>query len=191
MAKLQNYVEIESRDKEGHLLDSRGFPSESYVIAFLDILKVQMQQVSQANVTDTGGTLRTVTITTPPLNMAAAVSVIDRGTRVGTGVAAVTLTDNKLGTKIAEGVAATQMHHEPQEFTTPATVGSTRSFTTTRVMLNDSAGGASITLNECGIYGRDTTNSFTYRLARDLVSPGIVVANLGTITIRYTIGVTV
>ena len=180
----RNYVEIEVRDAEGRLTESRGFESESYVIAFVDIFQGLLAQVVRT-VTDTGGVARSAA-NNGMMDYTSPVSIASRGIVVGTGVAAVAITDTKLGTQIAEGTGATQMHHIAQEFTAPSTSGSTRSYTTTRAILNDS--GAGITVNECGIYALH--NAFNFCVIRYLVSPGILVANLGTIPIRYMIGVT-
>lgn len=175
-------IELETRDQYGRLTESRVFPAESYVIGMLDTF----YSGAAKNVTDTGGTSRSLPVT-PSIDGTGPLATATRGIVVGTGTTAVTVGDTKLQTQVLEGAAANLIHHILEEFTTPATSGSTRSFKATRLFLNDS--GSDIVINEVGYYM--LTSGWNFCLARDIVSPGITVVNLGSLTVRYTIGVTV
>ena len=180
---MRIYAEIEVRDIDCKLILTKGFEAHSYVLAFLDILSSHFTNTSRT-ITDTGGTARTVTA--GGLDFRGVLNDSTQGIVVGTGTNAVAIGDTKLQTQVANGSGAGQMNHQLEEFLAPATSGTTRLYKITRIILNDSGG--DITINECGIYS--LTSGFKFCCVRDLVSPGVTVANLGTITVRYTIGVT-
>lgn len=184
--KLWAYFTLEVRDREGRLLKRIRRRSRSYVIGFLDFLAADWRNAS-GSITDTGGTSRTVT---PAMDYACNGAYQDDtyGPVVGTGTTAVAVTDTKLVTQIAQGSGAGQLDHLATTTTAPATSGSTRSFTVQRVFVNNSGG--TITIQECGVYGLESANSWKFCLVRDLVSGGQAVANGGSATLTYTIGVT-
>ena len=183
---LQVYYTLEVRDRRGKLLRRIRRRSRSYVIAFLDCLNAACSQ-SNRSVTDIGGTSRTVGAAARfALNGAADDDT--RGPVVGTGTTAVAITDSKLVTQIAQGTGAGQMDHVLTDVGAPSTSGSTRRFTVQRVFVNNS--GASITIQECGIYGLEVATLYNFCVVRDIVSGGLAVPNGGSATLTYTIGVT-
>ena len=155
------------------------------------MMNVQMSQTTR-NVTDTGGTSRSLAVNTANFTLVtqAILGSSVAGTVVGTSSQAIAIGDTKLVAQANEGTGSGQMHHLAQESTAPATSGTTRSMTTTRSILNDS--GSAIVLAECGIYVTGGAASvWDFCVARDLISPTISVPNLGAITVRYTLGITV
>jgi len=115
--------------------------------------------------------------------------MVIRGIVAGTGSTAVTISDYALDTLITHGVGAGQLEYAASSFGSNTVAGSTSSFTASRVLTNSS--GASITVNEIGIYMEfvDLTTQRYFCIARDL--GGGAVAHGETITIEYKISVTV
>jgi len=180
------YFTLEVKDKNGRLVKRIRRRSRSYVIGFLDFLAVHWRNTS-GSITDTGGTSRTVG-GAYVYACNGAYQDDTYGPVVGTGTTAVAVTDTKLVTQIAQGTGAGQLDHQATTTTAPATSGSTRSFTVRRVLVN--ASGGTITIQECGVYAKELTNSWKFCLVRDLVSGGQAVPNGGSATLTYTIGVT-
>lgn len=159
----------------------------SYIIAFADMLSAQMSQIFSA-ILDTGGISRNIYAHASNFVLTGGgAGVITSGPVVGTGTAAVTLTDNKLQTQIAHGTGAGQLQHGAPTTVAPTTVGTTRKFKIVRVFTNGSTG--SITINEVGLYSLGMTWFFC--IVRDLQSPGVTIDPATSGTLTYTIGITV
>lgn len=188
--KLDLRYELTIRDRQGRVLRRRRRLSRSYLTAFINLLNLQMRGAINLATLDTGGVSRDADYNA--LNFIAAAPLADatHGPVVGTGTTAVAIGDSALATQIAEGSGSGQLSHQVTTLTTPSTVGSTRSFTLQRVFINNS--GASITVNECGIYiqGHDGTVTRYFCAVRDLVSPGVAIPNGGSGTLTYTISIT-
>jgi len=177
---------LEVRDRRGRLARRLTRPSRSYVRAFLDWLACNFGAVSITLVPDTGGTNRTIGNSTG-MNALGPNDNSNYGPVLGTGIGAVLITDNKLGTQIVHGVVPFTLDHQATEFLNLGTVGATRRFQLRRLFVN--ASGASITINECGVYFLNMT--FNYCGIRDLVTPGVSIPNLSTATLIYTISISV
>lgn len=110
------------------------------------------------------------------------------GILVGTGTNVVTPADYSLQTKIAHGTGAGQLSYAGTSVLSPVTVGSTRYFDITRNFSNSS--GADITINEIG-YAVQSLSTYYIMMARDKLTSGLVVPNLGTAHVRYRLSATV
>ena len=114
------------------------------------------------------------------------------GIVVGTGVGAPTPTDYALGTKIAHGNGAGQFEYGGNEVLPLVYAAPNVSFTIRRYFTNNSGG--AITVNEAGIYAEISSNivaEFAACIARDLVSPGVAVANTELLRVSYVPQITV
>ncbi|MBA7567758.1 hypothetical protein ES708_09475 [subsurface metagenome] len=178
---------VEVTDKEGQVIHHVSAPSRSYVQQWNQILNVQAAQ-DDKTVKDTGGVDRTVGAHTSNLEIAATIGVTDRGIRVGKGTTAVAITDYALESPCEEGTGTDELNHQIVEFTVPSVVGSTCSFTVRRTMINNT--GATITgIKEIGAY----IFGEVYRCLgfRDVLPSAVYVPHGGSITVTYTIKVTV
>lgn len=184
---MKVYVTLELFDRGGKRVSKRRFRSRSYVEAWLSIIKAQMDPgTNVASVTDTGGTDRTLIDYAINLSIAAVGNT--RGVVVGTGSTAVVVTDYSLETIIADGISTGQLSHGTQSVSSMTVSDPNASFTVQRDFTNSS--GASITVNECGIYGDcreslGTTKQFLF--IRDIVSGGQAVPDGQTLRVTYTI----
>jgi hypothetical protein len=117
------------------------------------------------------------------------------GVVIGTGVTAVTPTDTALVTRITQGRGVGQMEYGGSEIVNLALSNPNGSFDLRRYFTNQS--GNPITVNECGIYAAGCHPSSTlgassaFCIARDLVSPGVAVANTEILRVIYTLQITV
>jgi hypothetical protein len=119
------------------------------------------------------------------------------GIQAGTNNAAVTPTDNALGTRIAHGSAATQLEYGGTEVLQPVFADPNGSMIIRRYFTNNSGGG--ITVEEVGIYavGFNVRAGFNQKstnriwcIAHD-VTGGVAVADTEILEVTYTVGITV
>ncbi|MBA7682969.1 hypothetical protein ES703_91325 [subsurface metagenome] len=183
-----NYL-VEVTDKEGRFIQRIAAPSKSFVQQWNQVINVQAKQ-SALLIKDTGGVNRNVTpaIEMNYLQIHAGAGVTAYGIRVGKGTTAVTITDYALEAPLAQGVGVDQVTHVASTYTVPSVDGSDCSFTIRRSMINNS--GATITgIKEIGAYMRMVSY---YGLAfRDVLPSPVYVPHGGSITVTYTIKVTV
>ena len=118
------------------------------------------------------------------------------GIQVGTGVTAVTPTDTALATRILHGRAATQLEYGGCELVGITFANPNGELTIRRYFTNLSGG--SITVNEAGIHSVGTQYAGTadyyawaFLIARDIVSPGVAVANGELLRVAYVVQITV
>jgi len=115
------------------------------------------------------------------------------GIVVGTGTNTVTPTDVALQTKIVHGRAAGQLEYGGCELLNIVFVNPNGEFTIRRYFTN--ASGSSITVNEVGIYAPGTDYgdhwAWSFLIARDLVSPGVAVADAEILRVTYVLQITV
>lgn len=179
------YVIVEVRDlKTGKLLHRRGFESESYVRAFIDLHYRFHTSVSWP-VIDYNGVSRSNTPATQDWRMDHDSDAYPRSIVVGTGTTAVAITDYGLESVIAHGSGAGELEHQDASFVAPVTIGTRRRFFMLRTFLNQSGG--AITVNETGIYTWGQGAGQGFCLVRDTVVPGEVVPDLSSITVQYEI----
>ena len=118
-------------------------------------------------------------------------TVNEAGIQVGTGTAAVAITDYAMNTKIVHGTGAGQFVHYGCWVLNPVTGASSFAFDIERIFQNSSGG--SITVNETGLYDHDRKQSPypSYCLIRDKLVAGVAVANGEYLKVKYTITVSV
>ncbi|MBA7699494.1 hypothetical protein ES703_108191 [subsurface metagenome] len=147
-----------------------------------------------ATVKNTAGDPITCSYNEENLDSRAAIGEILKGIRVGKGTTAVAITDYALESPCGEGVGADEFEHQLLEFTVPSVLASTCSFTITRTMINNS-GAAIAGIKEIGCYclfRRLEPAEAHYALAfRDVPGSALSIPDGGSITVTYTIPVTV
>jgi len=184
--RLQLLCTVEVRDAKGNVTFRGSKVCRSYVRAMADILYCQMSTLT-VSVPDTGNTPRTCGQYVTAFQVTAAVGTTTWGIRVGTGTNAVAITDYALQTAIAEGSGAGQLRHSAMTFQSPITSGSSRQFSVIRNFTNSS--GASITVQEVGLYSQGGAAGWAFCIERTLYT--FTINNGATATVTYTLGVTV
>lgn len=158
----------------------------SYVAQIIDILRVSFAGATSA-VIDTASASQNITEANSYISVGGGVNDNTRGIQVGTGTAATTITTRVMQTLIVGGNGASQLAYGVNSTTQAATSGTTRSVTMSRVFTNNS--GASITIQEVGIYFQGGASGFVFLMERTLSVQAIL--NTASATATYTIGVTV
>lgn len=176
--------------ENGRLVKRRSFKGHSYVRAMVDMLWPHLLEDTSVGTTlDTSNVARTLNANSGNFKMKASAADDTRGIVIGTGTTAVALADYALQTKIAHGVGAGQMQYQAVQGIAPFTTGTTRKLQLTREFINNS--GASITVNETGLYVYGAGLTWIFCIARDIIAGGQVVNNGQTLTVQYDISVTV
>jgi hypothetical protein len=124
-----------------------------------------------------------------PMGMNAADNDDSFGVVVGSGSTPVSPTDYALAAKIGHGTGSGQLDYGPATVT--SSYGATSSYAEiARTFLN--ASGADVTVREVGIIARSywklesgIINDVRYLIARDTLPSPVKVPNLGTLTVRY------
>lgn len=186
MTKFDVYISVLNHEKDGRQTLISKERANSLVLQIIDLLAVHIQQTT-LTISDTGGTPRSVIYTTSTFALNAAAASSAQGLVLGIGTNAVTLADVALQTQIAHGNGSGQLSYGTTTFTAPTTVGSTRSFEVQRTFINNS--GADITVKEVGLYAKATAGATYYCIDRTLKT--FTITNGATVTVKYTISVTV
>lgn len=178
---------VEVRDKEGRVLRRISAPSKSYVQQWNQVINIQAKGTA-STLTVTDGSTASIGIASNNLSLAAGIGAATYGIRVGKGTTAVAIDDFALETPLEQGAGLDQFAHQAETFTVPAVVGPTCSFTTSRIMINNS--GAIITgIREIGAYMiMEAKKGLGFR---DVLPGAVTVPDGGSITVTYTIAVTV
>jgi len=182
---------VEVTDKEGQVLQRISAPSRSYVEQWNQIVNVHADQVEK-QARDTDGDIHTVILSAANFRANAGIGVTSYSLRVGKGTTAVAITDYALETPCEEGTSTDQFEHQLTHFTEPSVIGSTCSFTISRTMINNS--GATITgIKEigCYVYALAGAGTMAYMGFRDVLPSPVYVPDGGSITVTYTLKVTV
>jgi hypothetical protein len=114
------------------------------------------------------------------------------GIVVGTGNTAVTPADDKLATRILHGTGASLLEYSGCEVLIPTFANPNGAMDIRRYFTNNSGG--SITVQEVGLYSfgyKDSNDVYSYCICRDVVSPGVAVANTELLSVVYTVQITV
>lgn len=182
---------VEVKDKEGRVLQRISAPSRSYVEQWNQIVNVQFISADSQTVKDIEGINRSATTHGGNLRASAGIGVVTTGIRVGKGTTAVAIDDYALETPLGEGTGTDEFNHQLVQFTAPSVAGSTCSFTITRTMINNS--GATISgIREIGCYIGLWAAGSEYALGfRDVLPGALAAPDGGSITVTYTISVTV
>lgn len=180
---------LEVRDKEGRVIERISAPSRSYVEQWNQLVNIQAQAGLGKLVRATDGLEWSGNRSTWALSARGAVADVALGTRVGKGTTAVAIDDYAIETPLGEGVGLDEFNHQAVTFTVPAVVGPTCSYTIKRILINNS--GATISgIREIGVY-TDRGSARSYLLFRDVLPSAVYVPHGGSITVTYTVAVTV
>jgi hypothetical protein len=175
-------------DSSGRVTSCSTNPSHSYLIGFLQLLYTPLSQTS-VTFKDINGLTKTGSTRSTNFQMDGAAGNTNLGIVAGTGTTAVAQTDYHLQTLIAQGSGSGQLSYGSETFTQAQTVGSTTSFTTSRTLANNS--GASITINEIGIYAYFYSGGSCYIcIIRDVLASGQTIESGHNLTITYTFATT-
>jgi len=182
--------EVVVRDRHGKVLEQIASPSRSYVSAWNQCLYV-LNRHTGYTITDTGGTGRYISYSSSVLRANAGAGEIDYGIRVGKGTTPVTINDYALGTPCGEGTGVDQFLHQATSASSPAVAGSECSFWLRRVMVNNS--GSTISgIREIGCYVMLKYSPRYCALGyRDVLPGPVSIPDGGSITVTYTLKVTV
>jgi hypothetical protein len=200
---MRLYVELELKDEDGRVLHRRRFRSHSYLKQLIAMLRGIMYHAygysnpGNTTVVDTSGTGRSYPTSSGslysagiPLNCPSASS--EYGLVVGSGTASNTVGTYALQSLISHGTGSGQLSYGSHTFEDLVVSDSTIYFRIIRTFTNNS--GASITVNEIGLYAKVQDSGGTARIfciARDVLSTGVTVDNGKTLTVRYILSVTV
>jgi len=184
------YYEVMVQDKHGRVSKRIAAPSRSYVRAWNQCLYV-LNRHTGFTITDTGGTGRSISYSSSVLRANAGVGQIDHGIRVGKGTTPVTINDYALETSCGEGTGVDQFLHQAMAASSPAVAGPDCSFWHRRVMVNNS--GSTISgIREIGCYVMIKYSPRYCALGyRDVLPGSVSVPDGGSITVTYTLKVTV
>ncbi len=161
--------------------------SDSYVIGFMQLLYVQLSQMTFNYIVDTGGTQRATVPYSLNFSANAALGVITNGIVIGTNDTAVTWQDNKLNAAIAHGTAVGQISYAAMSIAAPTNPESTiTEVTLTRLMTNNCATDNPLVVKEAGLYLyiRYTTAGYCCGL-RDVLPTPRTVNRTESIVIQY------
>jgi hypothetical protein len=116
------------------------------------------------------------------------------GIVVGTGTASVTPTDYKLASQIPHGTGSGQLDYDTHTVTSSYTSSSSY-IQISRVFVNRS--GSDVVVREVGLMARNywkdrsaVRSDVKYMIARDVLPSPVTVKNLGSLTVRYRISLT-
>jgi len=178
------------RDRYGKVLKRIAAPSQSYTRAWNQCLYV-LNRHSSFTIIDTGGAGRSISYSSSVLRANAGAGEIGYGIRVGKGMMPVTINDYALENPCGEGTGVDQFLHQATSASSPAVVGSECSFWVRRVMVNNS--GSTISgIREIGCYVMMKYSPAYYGLGyRDVLPAEVSVPDGGSITVTYTLKVTI
>lgn len=188
---VQLLLRLEVRDAQGRLISNTGnIKSKSFVIQWLEGVYSIFRGIA-FNATDINNA-ETEINNGGGYGLSSCLWIqagVDNGTYgivIGTGTNAVTNTDYRLQTKIAQGAGAGQMSHGAMIFVTTAIVGANVDFVTKRTFTNNS--GAQITVNEAGTYTYNAGHVAhpVHCIIRDKLAVGVDVPDKCSLTVYYT-----
>jgi hypothetical protein len=204
MGKLITTLTLERRDEHNHEIEKRVQQSRSWTKKLIDFLYVMSGYNSNTvSSTDYSGTSRTLNLKSANLQVcsppgdtilypySASPTLMlghNVGIVVGSGSTAVTPTDNSLATVIPQGKGQGQLLYDGTNLYGIVFSNPNGSFNIQRYFTNSS--GDSITINEVGIYAVGLS-AYPFCICRDLVSPGVTVANGQILNVVYTPQITV
>lgn len=197
--KIKAYLEFIVRDKDGNIITYKKQPAHSWVIGMIRALRALLAgsiDASTESITDTSG----YAFSYPAAALAAGVRILgincgagvdSCGIVIGTGTAAVSLSQTALQAKIAHGASAGAWQYQATSVSSMSVGTNTASFTISRSFVNST--GSQVTVNEVGLYAAvdQSAGSKYFMIARDLISGGVAVPNGATLTVTYTVSLTV
>ena len=179
------------RDQKGKVISRERRKSRSIVRGWADMLYVLLANVSWAIKLTNGTSPLVYSTDASNLRMTAAIAEDDRSLVVGSGDTAVTISDYAMETKIAEGAGAGQLNHQATTVNASIVAAPHCGFIIERAFTNNSGG--DVTVREAGIHVSARLAAGTgYVLAiRDVLGVAQVIPNGGSLSINYTLRVTV
>jgi len=188
MEKERLWYAIVTRDRYGKVVSRERRKSHSFLKAWNQLVYVQMAGTAQS-IKDTGGTNRAINPWAVNFQMIEAAGSTNKGIRVGTGNTPVDISDFQLETPILQGIGGGQMEHLICTVDASVVAAPSCSFVAHRTIANNSGG--LITVTEAVIYALMTSTPYYGCMTRDVLGAPQAVPNGGSITIDWTIGVTV
>ena len=184
------FYEVVVRDKHGKVLERIAAPSRSYAKAWNQCLYV-LNRHTGYTITDTAGTGRSISYSSSVFRANAGAGEVGYGIRVGKGATPVTINDYALGTPCGEGTGPDQFLHQAMAASSPAVAGPDCSFWLRRVMVNNS-GSTTSGIREIGCYVMMKYDPRYCALGyRDVLPGPVYIPDGGSITVTYTLKVTV
>lgn len=200
--KIGMEYEIEIRDRHGKLISKTKGEAKSWLWNFMAWLRewfaLNYGLVPTYSINDITGTGRTFPTSASKIIYDNGGYINgdsgdeNEGIVVGSSDVAVQYDDYALGSKIAHGTGAGQLVYNAQSLENLQYSGGVISFRVTRTFTNNS--GSSVDVKEIGMYMRQLDNTGTARnicVARDVLASPQSVPDGATLTVRYTISVTV
>ena len=188
MRNLALFYQLFVYESDGLLvMDTNIIPAHSFTKQFAQLMfnvGFWCSAFSPTSMTTTGG----ASITTgagmdTAFRTDAGITESTYGIQVGTGTTAESISDTALGTQVAHGTSAGQLQYGAMTYGAPSTTATTTTFRFTRVFTNGSGG--TITVQEIGLVGRDTTTTANrFLFARDLTG-AVAVTNGQQLTVNY------
>jgi len=186
--KAELWYTVTVRDRYGKRISRERRRSKSFLKQWNQLVYVQFSQQGAYNITDTGGTARSIGYDGTNFYMDAIQGDDSHGIMVGTGNTPVDISDYALEAKCANGVGAGQLVYWTDVVTDSVVAAPSCSFGISRTMVNNSGG--AITAREAGI-GMKMKGGFYGLAVRDVFSAAQAVPNGGAITVNWTLQVTV
>ena len=184
--KYELWYSVVVRDRNGKVVSRERRRSRSFLKQWNQRVYIQMSQAT-LNITDIDG----VSQSCAPYAGAFAMKTeagYDIGIAVGLASDAVAIDDYALSSLIAEGTGANQMNYLACSVATSVVAAPSCSFVVSRAIVNNS--GSEITVREAGIHARIKAN-VNGLMTRDVLGTPQAVPNGGTITVDWTLQVTV
>jgi hypothetical protein len=201
-------IEVEVRDKDGKILSKTTEKAHSWLKQWIQIIKAEFATRSQVTTGDGNETItyESGASNTYPRNTSSTIACysmnlstlgdsadVTHGIIVGTSDLANGLTTYMLGAKVGHGNGGGQLMYGTETveaITNPS--GLTYQFRILRPFTNSS--GVSITVKEIGLLVKKADNAGTlrsYLIARDVLTSPQAVPDAATLTVRYTVPITI
>lgn len=185
--QLKTTILLTVRDSAtARIVAQRSFLARSYLRSFLDGLYCHVTQTTHS-IQDVTGAWRSVTPHTFYMNANCPANYDTHGIVIGIGTSEHSLEWASIQSKINHGPNGGEMLYGVSQKVAPFWPPARYAFNAHRDFTNNS--GASITVNECGIYVSCTTTPYYFCIVRDLISPGQPVPNLSVLNVKYEIAV--
>ncbi len=179
------------RDSQGKFISRERRKSKSFVRQWNDIIWAQVTGASGYIKRIDGNETQGVAPAAESLRMTAVEAFSSESIVVGSGFAAVTISDYSLGTQIAHGSGAGQLTYQAPTVNESVVSGPNCSFLVERAFVNNSGG--DVTVKESAIYVR-MKGPIYYGYAcvvRDVLTLPQTIPNGGSLSMSYTLRVTV
>jgi hypothetical protein len=199
---IQIFVKVETYTPDKRLIRRLYQRSHSFLKQIIDLLYA-MNNVAPPSTLTSGasGNIYNIGVLGPYINLYdtfganALAGDHSYGIVVGSGTTANSTSTYALASLITNGTGTGQLQYGAMSISTVSVSGNTMSFNLSRTFTNGSSG--TVNVNEIGIYNRNgglsgSTVSYTYfASARDVLSATQAVAPNNSLTVTYTISITV